>query len=197
MLVKAVALTGRAQSTDGGWIYRPDTGGDEGSVTITQVQALRAAAMRASPFPRKSSTACHEIPGGFAEHRRRDSVRAPAAGALPASQSPPRRFCAGTTPASMTTPGRRRRLPIAGRISRPGILSGGHDYYAHLYWSQALVYFIHSLLGDYYAQPPRLHAFAAATGRTLDRRQRRRRVRHVVRPDYPSTAFPATPIMQR
>jgi hypothetical protein len=39
---KAVALTSQGQSADGGWTYIPGAG-DEGSVTVTQVQALRAA----------------------------------------------------------------------------------------------------------------------------------------------------------
>jgi len=38
----AVTLTSQGQSRDGGWTYTPGTG-DEGSVTVTQVQALRAA----------------------------------------------------------------------------------------------------------------------------------------------------------
>lgn len=41
-LEKAVKLTSRAQSSMGGWYYSPNSGTDEGSVTITQVQALRA-----------------------------------------------------------------------------------------------------------------------------------------------------------
>ncbi|MBZ4217814.1 hypothetical protein, partial [Klebsiella aerogenes] len=39
---KAVTLTSQGQSGAGGWTYVPGTG-DEGSVTVTQVQALRAA----------------------------------------------------------------------------------------------------------------------------------------------------------
>ncbi len=39
---KAVTLTSQGQSAAGGWTYIPG-GGDEGSVTVTQVQALRAA----------------------------------------------------------------------------------------------------------------------------------------------------------
>ncbi len=39
---KAVALTSQGQSSQGGWTYIPGAG-DEGSVTVTQVQALRAA----------------------------------------------------------------------------------------------------------------------------------------------------------
>jgi hypothetical protein len=38
---KAITLTSQGQSGDGGWTYVPGTG-DEGSVTVTQVQALRA-----------------------------------------------------------------------------------------------------------------------------------------------------------
>ncbi len=42
-LQRGVELTGRSQSAAGGWLYTPDSGGDEGSVTVTQVQGLRAA----------------------------------------------------------------------------------------------------------------------------------------------------------
>lgn len=42
-LDKAILLTGRSQSSAGGWLYTPDSSGDEGAVTITQVQGLRAA----------------------------------------------------------------------------------------------------------------------------------------------------------
>jgi hypothetical protein len=42
VLAKAVELTGRSQSAAGGWLYTPDSGGDEGSVTVTQIQGLRA-----------------------------------------------------------------------------------------------------------------------------------------------------------
>jgi hypothetical protein len=42
VLTDACALIARAQSAAGGWNYTPDDGGDEGSVTVTMVQALRA-----------------------------------------------------------------------------------------------------------------------------------------------------------
>jgi hypothetical protein len=42
VLERAVRLTVRSQSRDGGWLYTPDANGDEGSVTITQIQGLRA-----------------------------------------------------------------------------------------------------------------------------------------------------------
>src|SRR3954453_18858192 len=46
ILTRAVKYTANAQSTQGGWYYTSKTEGhdqDEGSVTVTQVQALRAA----------------------------------------------------------------------------------------------------------------------------------------------------------
>lgn len=43
VLQRAIELTGRSQSAAGGWLYTPDSGGDEGSVTVTQVQGMRAA----------------------------------------------------------------------------------------------------------------------------------------------------------
>ncbi len=45
VLTRGVKLIERAQSNAGGWIYTPASGGDEGSVTVTQVQALRACRM--------------------------------------------------------------------------------------------------------------------------------------------------------
>ncbi len=42
VLQRAIQLTARSQSAAGGWLYTPDSSGDEGSVTVTQVQALRA-----------------------------------------------------------------------------------------------------------------------------------------------------------
>lgn len=42
VLVRAVRITERSQSRAGGWLYSPDSDGDEGSVTVTQMQALRA-----------------------------------------------------------------------------------------------------------------------------------------------------------
>ncbi|GIW70727.1 MAG: hypothetical protein KatS3mg102_0269 [Planctomycetota bacterium] len=42
-LRRGVREVARAQSRDGGWFYTPDSDEDEGSVTITQVQGLRAA----------------------------------------------------------------------------------------------------------------------------------------------------------
>ena len=42
VLEKAIKLTGECQSSRGGWLYQPNNQGDEGSVTVTQIQGLRA-----------------------------------------------------------------------------------------------------------------------------------------------------------
>ena len=42
VLTMAVKKTGQSQSINGGWYYSPNSGADEGSVTVTQVQALRS-----------------------------------------------------------------------------------------------------------------------------------------------------------
>ncbi len=42
VLVRAVRITERSQSRSGGWLYTPASDGDEGSVTVTQIQGLRA-----------------------------------------------------------------------------------------------------------------------------------------------------------
>ncbi len=42
VLQRAVELTARSQSAAGGWLYTPDANDDEGSVTVTQMQGLRA-----------------------------------------------------------------------------------------------------------------------------------------------------------
>ena len=53
VLRRGVELTERSQSRLGGWLYTPDMGGDEGSVTVTQVQALRAARNAGIAVPKK------------------------------------------------------------------------------------------------------------------------------------------------
>lgn len=53
VLQKGVALTEKSQSHLGGWLYTPDMNGDEGSVTVTQVQALRAARNAGIAVPKK------------------------------------------------------------------------------------------------------------------------------------------------
>ena len=52
-LTKAVKLTQQSQSNNGGWYYSPNSGADEGSVTVTQVQGLRSARNAGIDVPEK------------------------------------------------------------------------------------------------------------------------------------------------
>jgi len=54
VLVRAVGLTVRAQGRAGGWYYTPDATQDEGAVTVTQIQALRACADAGIPVPQET-----------------------------------------------------------------------------------------------------------------------------------------------
>jgi hypothetical protein len=54
VLSAGIKLIAKAQSAEGGWLYTPDDGGDEGSVTVTQVQALRACRNAGLTVPKKT-----------------------------------------------------------------------------------------------------------------------------------------------
>ncbi|HUT37223.1 MAG TPA: prenyltransferase/squalene oxidase repeat-containing protein [Planctomycetota bacterium] len=60
VITRAVALTARSQSFNGGWLYSPDSNGDEGSVTVTQIQALRAARNAGIKVPKSTVTRAGE-----------------------------------------------------------------------------------------------------------------------------------------
>jgi hypothetical protein len=49
-----VRLTARCQSPEGGWIYQPVAQGHEGSITVTQVQAIWAARQAGVNVPQKT-----------------------------------------------------------------------------------------------------------------------------------------------
>jgi hypothetical protein len=52
-LSRAIELTARSQSAAGGWLYTPDANADEGSVTVTQLQGLRAARNAGVAVPKR------------------------------------------------------------------------------------------------------------------------------------------------
>lgn len=56
VLEQAVELTAASQSAAGGWYYSPDSDRDEGSVTVTQIQALRAARNAGIKVPKQTIT---------------------------------------------------------------------------------------------------------------------------------------------
>jgi hypothetical protein len=137
ILTKAVALTARSQSGPGGWTYAPDMGGDEGSVTITQMQALRAARQagitvpvetvnKAVAYIRKSANAdggIRYMAGAGGESR--PPITAAAVAVL---------YNAGKYDDPMAEKALQfaiKHLPVSGS-------NNGHHYYSHLYLSQAL-----------------------------------------------------------
>ncbi len=138
VLKAAVDLTARAQSQHGGWIYRPDSGGDEGSVTITQVQGLRSCRNAGVAVPKDLIDSAMEY---LAASQNSDGGIRYALRQMGGASRPPLAAAAVLcwyNAGEFDNPRAKRaleyckaNLPIAGQRT-------GHDYYAHLYWSQAL-----------------------------------------------------------
>ncbi len=138
-LARGVELTGRAQSPLGGWIYTPDSGGDEGSVTITQVQALRSCRDAGLAVPKRVINEAMgyldksiQPDGGIAYRVGMAGSRAPITAAAVACW-----FNAGM----YDDPRARRALNYCKKTV--GIGPGqqgvwGHYFYAHLYLSQVM-----------------------------------------------------------
>ncbi|MCB9880196.1 MAG: terpene cyclase/mutase family protein [Planctomycetes bacterium] len=133
---KAVELVARSQSAAGGWLYAPDDNGDEGSVTITQVQGLRAARNAGIAVPTKVIKAaiqyiadCQNPDGGISYSKSsRGSSRPAITGAAVAVL-----YNAGKYDDPMAEKAlayAKRTLPVSG--------GNGHHYYAHYYLAQAM-----------------------------------------------------------
>ncbi len=140
VLKKAIKLTARSQSAAGGWLYTPDSGGDEGSVTITQIQGLRSIRNAGLKVPKKTiDSAIGYIekstnPDGGIRYRASSggSSRAPITAAAVAVL-----YNAG-----------QYEHPVADKClkyiknllkGRSGVNAfGGHNYYATLYCAQAM-----------------------------------------------------------
>ncbi len=137
ILTKAVNLIARAQSGHGGWYYTPESRSDEGSVTVTQLQALRACRNAGIVVPKKTidnavgyirksansdGSIRYSLRGGGAG---RPAITAAAVAVL---------YNAGKYDDPVAAKALKyaiRTLPVNG--------SGqGHHYYAQLYLSQAL-----------------------------------------------------------
>jgi hypothetical protein len=143
---KAVTLTSQGQSSDGGWTYIPG-GGDEGSVTVTQVQALRAAHNAGFLVPR----AVIEEAGNYLE-----KCRTPEGGILYSLRAGggPRLPISAAAVATLYNAGQ-FDSPIATdclkyvwdqfRANEGWNKGGGHAYYTHLYAAQGFY-----MAGDQY-----------------------------------------------
>jgi len=142
---KGIALTAKGQSAAGGWTYIPGTG-DEGSVTVTQVQALRAAHNSGFKVPRgtidesvRYIERCSTPEGGIMYSLGSGGGARPAISAAAIASL----YNAG----DYDSPVARRCLDYVWTQFKgtTGWRRGGHDSYTHLYASQAFY-----LAGDQY-----------------------------------------------
>ena len=136
VLSRAVKLTARSQSSYGGWLYAPDDNGDEGAVTITQVQALRACRNAGIAVPTKviNKAVKYVVDSANPDGGIRYRVTNSGGGRPPITAA----ACAVLYNAGQYDhPVAEKALKFARRklsISN----SGSHHFYAHLYLSQAL-----------------------------------------------------------
>lgn len=94
VLTRSVTYCGSAQSTQGGWFYTSKTEGhdsDEGSVTVTQMQGIRACRDAGIPVPKEISKKGYDYlkksttpDGGVVYSLGRGGIGAPAGGGRPA-----------------------------------------------------------------------------------------------------------------
>lgn len=138
-ITEGIVLTSRAQSNLGGWMYMPGQG-DEGSVTVTQMQALRA-----------SSNAGFTVPKATVEGAIKylERCRAPGGGIIYSASSggPARLPISAAAIATLYNAGEYdskladecMTYVWAQFQAKKTVFSkgGGHDYYCHLYAAQA------------------------------------------------------------
>lgn len=139
-LARAVELTDRSQSRLGGWMYTPDSNSDEGSVTITQLQGLRAARNAGIAVSKKVVDGAlgylekSVLPDGGIAYRadRQGSSRPPITAAAVACW-----YNAGDYDNPLAT---KALAYVKQRIGRGSNQTGawGHYYYAHFYMAQVM-----------------------------------------------------------
>ena len=182
---KAVTLTSQGQSAAGGWTYTPGTG-DEGSVTVTQVQALRAAHNAGFLVPRavieesvKYLEKCRTPEGGIqyslgSGGGPRLAISAAAVATL---------YNAGQFEGAIATDCL-KYVWDQFRANEGWNKGGGHAFYSHLYASQGFYMAGDQYWDKYFPGRPRPVARHAGARRFLARRRHRRGLRHVDRRDH-------------
>jgi hypothetical protein len=153
ILTRAVKYIGAAQSTQGGWFYTSKVDGhdqDEGSVTITQIQPLRACRNAGIPVPKQVIKKGHDYlknsttqRGGVVYSLGRGGNGAPVGGERPSLTAAAIAclFSAGEYKDELVKKWFRfcqTAIPLGGVGVRLG-----HDEYTHLYYAQAVY-----VLGD-------------------------------------------------
>lgn len=155
VLTKAVMLTaksqsdlGKAHSNAGGWIYTPTSNGDEGSVTVTQLQALRACRNAGIKVPKTTIDRavaylkyCQMADGGICYSARsrgssRPAISAAAVACFYAAGVYDRRT-GGKGPEAEMVEKLVRYVRNHIQVNRGGAW-GGHFFYTHFYMAQSM-----------------------------------------------------------
>jgi len=140
VLTRAVDFSCKAQTKSGGWFYTSAADGhnqDEGSTTVTQLQALRAARNAGIPVPPDTITKSQKYleactgPGGgiyYSPQVRQEKPAVTAAGIV-----------CGFSIGDYRTPIVKKWINFCRKsINQMGVGHMGHDEYAHYYWAQAM-----------------------------------------------------------
>lgn len=140
-LQRAVELTARSQSAAGGWLYTPDAASDEGSVTVTQVQGLRAARNAGIAVPKAVIDRAMQYlarstnPDGGIRYQVSDT--GPSRPAITAAA-----VACWFNAGEYDNPNALRALRYVEDVLSPRQLNAqryfGHYYYAHLYMAQVM-----------------------------------------------------------
>lgn len=152
ILTKAVQLIANSQSGAGGWLYTPDSGGDEGSVTVTQIQALRACRMAGIVVDKKTIDRavnyikkCQNSDGGICYSASSRGESRPAISAAGVAVL----YNAGVYDDQPFVDKAVQYVKKHVHVTQD---STGHHYYTHLYFSQALYQRGGKDWDDYYAK---------------------------------------------
>jgi len=134
-LERGIELIARSQSNDGGWLYTPDSRGDEGSVTVTQVQALRGCRNAGIHVPKETIDRAIQYiersqnPDGGISYSVRSRGSRPAISAAACAVL----YNAGSYDSKAAD----KAFDYAWKQCQPGVSSNGHYFYTQLYMSQA------------------------------------------------------------
>jgi len=138
VLARGVQLTARAQSRLGGWFYTPESPSDEGSVTVTQVQALRSCRNAGVAVPKDviDLSMAYLVDSQNSDGGIRYTVTQRGGVSRPALT--PAAVCCWFNAGAYKDPHALKALEYCKQKIDPKTFRQGHAYYAHFYLAQAL-----------------------------------------------------------